>query len=72
MVEGVLPKAPAAGFKLWEDEEEEEWPELDDVDWSPEAVSGRMQNRRKNYSTQMLSFFFFSDPYPVCKQQEPG
>lgn len=39
MVEGVEPKAPGAVFRLWEEEEEEEWPELDAVDWSPDMVS---------------------------------
>lgn len=39
MVEGVEPKALGAEFRLWEEEEEEEWPELDAVDWSPDVVS---------------------------------
>lgn len=39
MVEGVEPKAAGAEFRLWEEEEEEEWPELDAVDWSPDVVS---------------------------------
>lgn len=39
MVEGVEPKAPGAEFRLWEEAEEEEWPELDAVDVSPDVVS---------------------------------
>lgn len=39
MLEGVAPKAPGAELRLWEEEEEEEWPQLDAVDWSPDVVS---------------------------------
>lgn len=39
MVEGVEPNAPEAEFRLWEEEEDEEWPELDAVDWSTDVVS---------------------------------
>lgn len=38
-VEGVEPKAPEAEFRLWDEEEEEECPEMDAVDWSPEVLS---------------------------------
>lgn len=39
MLEGVEPIAAAAGVRLWEEEEEEEWPQLAAADWSTDAIS---------------------------------
>lgn len=38
-VEGVEPKVAGAEFRLWEEEEDEEWPGLEAVGWSPDVVS---------------------------------
>lgn len=58
MVEGVEPKAPGAEFRLWEEEEEEEWPELDAVDWSPDVVSVQTNRAEEQDITKhnILSF----------------
>lgn len=57
MVEGVEPKAPGAEFRLWEEEEEEEWPELDDVDWSPDVVS--VESSRTGTQHYFTQYFIF-------------
>ena len=69
MVEGVEPKAPGAEFRLWEEEEEEEWAELDDVDWSPGVVSENGQSRRY-YIVWSNNSLCVSEVYPNSVQQK--